>query len=75
MDRFKQQCNKNLIEVKEYSKRKMNHKNKFIYKKRTIQSKRQLIRQECIETAPLCNIDVAEDLSLRKRQVIVNVCY
>ena len=68
MDRFKQQCNKNLIEVKEYSKRKMNHKNKFIYiKKKTIQSKRQLIRQECIETAPLWNIDVAEDLSLRKR--------
>ena len=45
----------------------MKHKNKFIYIKRTRQSKRQLTRQESIETAQLCNIDVAEDLSLRKR--------
>ena len=45
----------------------MKHKNSFITKKKTRQSKRQLTRQECIETAPLCNIDVVEDLSLRKR--------
>ena len=66
MDRFKWKCNKKTIEVKENSKRKIKQKNKFIFKK-TRQSKRQLTRQECIETAPLCNIDVVEDLSLRKR--------
>ena len=57
---------KKTVEVKENSKRKMKQKNSFISRK-TRQSKRQLTRQECIETAPLCNIDVAEDLSLRKR--------
>ena len=45
----------------------MKQKNSFITKKKTRQSKRQLTRLECIETAPLCNIDVVEDLSLRKR--------
>ena len=67
MDRFKWKCNKKTVEVKNNSKRKMKHKNSFITKKKTRQSKRQLTRQECIENAPLCNTDVAEDLSLRKR--------
>ena len=49
MDRFKWKCNKKTIEVKENSKRKIKQKNKFIFKK-TRQSKRQLTRQECIET-------------------------
>ena len=44
----------------------MKQKKSFMTKK-TRQSKRQLTRLECIETAPLCNIDVVEDLSLRKR--------
>ena len=67
MDRFKWKSNKKTVEVKENSKRKRKQKNSLISKKKTRQSKRQLTRQECIETAPLCNIDVAEDLSLRKR--------
>ena len=54
------------IEVKENSKRKMKDPNTF-YKKKTRQSTRHLIRQECIETVPLCHIDIVEDLSLRKR--------
>ena len=45
----------------------MKQNNLFITKMKTRQSKRQLMRLECIETAPLCNIDVVEDLSLRKR--------
>ena len=45
----------------------MKKNNMFISKKKTRQRSRQLIRQECIENAPMCNTDVAEDLSLRKR--------
>ena len=45
----------------------MIQKNSFITKKKIRQSKRQSTRQECNETAPLCNIDVVDDLSLRKR--------
>ena len=55
------------VEVKKNSKRKMKQNNLFITKKKIRQSKRQLTRLECIETAPLCNIDVVEDISLRKR--------
>ena len=44
----------------------MKDPNKF-YQKKTRQSKRQLIGQECIETAPLCHIDIVENLSLSKR--------
>ena len=43
----------------------MKDPNKFFIKKK--QSKGQLIRQEYIETSPLCHIDIVEDLSLRKR--------
>jgi len=67
MDRFKWRCSKKTIEVKENSKRKMKKNNIFISKKKTRQRTRQLTRKECIENAPLCNTDVAEDLSLRKR--------
>ena len=45
----------------------MKDPNKCLSRKKTRQSKRQLIRQKCIEIVLLCNIDVAEDLSLRKR--------
>ena len=45
----------------------MKQKNSFITTTKTRQSKRQLTRQECIENAPLCNTDLTEDLSLRKR--------
>ena len=55
------------VEVKQNSKRKMKQKNSFITKKKTKQSKIKSTRQECIETASLCNIDEVEDLSLRKR--------
>ena len=45
----------------------MKHKNTFKSKKRTRQGKKHLTRQKYIDTAPLCNIAVAMDLSLRKR--------
>ena len=57
--------NKN-IEVKENSKIKIKNPNKFLSKKNR-QSKRQLTRHKRIKTAPLCHIDIVEDLTLRKR--------
>ena len=39
---------------------------KHFIKKKITQSKRQLIRQECIDTASLCHIIIVEELSLRK---------
>ena len=55
------------IEVKENSKEKGKIQINFYQEKKTRQSTRHLIIQECIETVPLCHIDIVKDLSLRKR--------
>ena len=55
-----------IIEVNDNSKRKRNGTNIFLTKKKKSESEKIVKRQNCIETASSCNMDIVEDLTLRK---------
>ena len=57
-----------ITEVNENSKRKRNNTNIFLTKKSQRKSVRQNNRKICIEKESINNMEICEDLSLRKRK-------
>ena len=58
---------KRIIEVNVNSKRKRNGTSIFLTKKKLQKSKRIVKRKNCLKTVSSCNIDIVDDLTLRKR--------
>ena len=57
---------KRIVEVNDNSKRKRNGTNIFLTQKRIRKSERIVKSQNFLETASSCNMDIVEDLTLRK---------
>jgi len=57
---------KRIIEVNVNSKRKRNGTNIFLTKKKLRKSKRIVKRKKCLKTTSSCNMDIVDDISLRK---------
>ena len=55
-----------MVEVNDNSKRKRNGTNIFLTQKRIRKSERIVKSQNFLETASSCNMDIVEDLTLRK---------
>ena len=58
---------KRIVEVNDNSKRKRNGTNIFLTKKKLRKSERIVERKNCLKTASSCNMDIVDDLTLRKR--------
>ena len=59
---------KRIIEVNVNSKRKRNGTNIFLTKNKIRKSERIVKRKNCLKTASSCNMDIVDDLTLRKRE-------
>ena len=58
---------KRIIEVNDNSKRERNGTNICLTKKRIRKSERIVKRQNCLETASSCDMDIVKDLTFRKK--------